>query len=39
MRIKDVILENELFTLTELEALLNPLNITAPGIIRGDKDE
>ena len=39
MRIKGVIIENGLFSNEELDELLNPLNITRPGIIRGDVNE
>ena len=39
MRIKGIILENGLFSVEELETLLNPLNITKPGIPRGDYHE
>ena len=39
MRIKGVIIENGLFSSEELDLLLNPLNITKPGIIRGATHE
>jgi len=39
MRIKGVIIENGLFSSEELDVLLNPLNITKPGVIRGDVHE
>lgn len=39
MRIKGVIIENGLFSSEELDEMLNPLNITKPGIIRGDVHE
>jgi aspartate ammonia-lyase len=39
LRIKGVIIENGLFTQEELDDLLNPLNITSPGILRSEKDE
>jgi len=39
LRIKGVIIENGLFTQEELDILLNPLNITSPGIVRSEKNE
>ena len=35
--IKQVLVTERLFTKTEIEKLLDPLNITKPGIIKGDK--
>jgi len=35
--IKQVLVTERLFTKTEIEKLLDPLNITKPGVIKGDK--
>ena len=36
MKIKEVIVESGLFSTEDLEKMLNPVNITKPGILRGD---
>ena len=35
--IKEVLLEQELFSKEEIDNLLDPINITRPGVIKGGK--